>query len=109
MTKLAEALKIIEAADPAELRAIEAAKAVSDFSFMDEVRRGVPEPSMAGQSPVNAIIIAAKEAALAAQMERDQRLSAQREPSREETIRDLSAGQAPDSVALVRASIANGG
>lgn len=109
MTTLAEALATIEAADPAELMKAEMHRAVADVDFTREAARKPPGPSMAGLDPRNQYIVEAQQRSHDAMIERDRLRASQRAASREELVRDLAAGQAPSSIASIKASIANGG
>jgi hypothetical protein len=105
LSELRRAIELIEAADPEQLRMVEMAKAVQGIDFMDEVRRGVPQPGVGAVDPRNAHVIAAAEASHHAAVERERTARAQTAASRAKIAERLAAGQSPENAHSVRRSV----
>lgn len=105
---LAEAMRVVAAADPAARVKVEMAEAVRGIDFAAEAARRPPQPSMAGQSPANSALIAAREAVHAEAVARDAQARRRRSESLEAEIRTLQAGQSPQNQTAIRATVSQG-
>lgn len=108
MASLEQAMRIVAAADPAARLKVEMAEAVRGIDFSAEAARRPPQPSMAGQSPANAALIAAREAVHAEAVARDAQARRRRAENLEAEIQVLQAGQSPLNQATIRATVNQG-
>lgn len=107
MSELQRALAIVANARPEDLARHERHRAVAGIDFSAETRPR-PGPSMAGQSPANSALIAAREAVHAEAVERDAQARRRREENLEAEVRVLQAGQAPENLAAIKATVCQG-